>query len=136
MSGLFRVYLKRKLEYLDHVLNAFRKIFLQLFVQLYSKSISFHMFQFFAETLAKKFIVGDNMNNGVLLWRLINQHSKWGRLYCFITSHNVLANKSVVTYCMHKCSYSESIAFLLNWFYFSHDVEFSALCIVLEYGVK
>lgn len=83
MSGLFRVYLKRKLECLDHVLKAFRKIFLQLFVQLYSKS--------------------DNMNNGVLLWRLINQHSKWDRLYCFITSHNVLANKSVITYCMHKC---------------------------------
>lgn len=103
MSGLFRVYLKRKLEYLDHILNAFRKIFLQLFMQLYSKSISFHMFQFFPETLAKKIIVGDNMNNGVLLWRLINQHSKWDRLYCFITSHNVLANKSVVTYCMHKC---------------------------------
>lgn len=103
MSGLFRVYLKRKLEYLDHVLKAFRKIFLQLFVQFYSKSISFHMFQFFPATLAKKFIVGDNMNNGVLLWRLINQHSKWGRLYCFITSHNVLANKSVITYCMHKC---------------------------------
>lgn len=76
MSGLFRVYLKRKLEYLDHVLNAFRKIVLQLFVQLYSKSISFHMFQFFPETLAKKFIVGDNMNNGVTYYILALEANK------------------------------------------------------------
>lgn len=76
MSGLFRVYLKRKLEYLDHVLKAFRKIFLQLFVQLYSKSISFHMFHFLPETLAKKFIVGDNMNNGVTYYILALEANK------------------------------------------------------------
>lgn len=57
MSGFFRVYLKRKLEYLDHILNAFRKIFLQLFAELYSTCIQSYILQiseFFSQTVGGK----------------------------------------------------------------------------------